>query len=106
MTDNNLKKLKDEMDHLLYLKSDMESIKTILYCIRMIGYNLGMARISLNIKKLSSDKEDEISCDIQLNGYESDSKEQIKLLLDSLEDFHQKKFDKLNEEFEGIHVNL
>lgn len=106
MTDNNFKKLKDKMTHLLYLESEMESIKTILYRIRTIGYNLGMARMSLNIEKLSSNEEDEISCDIQLNGYESDSKEQIKLLLDSLEDFHQKKLDELNGEFEGIHVNL
>ena len=104
MTDNNFKKLKDKMTHLLYLKSEMESIKTILYSIRMIGYNLDMARMSLNIEKLSSNEEDEISCDIQLNGYESE--EQIKLLLDSLEDFYQKKLDELNTEFEGIHVNL
>ena len=106
MTDKDFKKLEDEMDHLLRLKSDMESIKTILYYIRMIGFNLGMAEISLNIKKQSSNEEDEISCDIQLNGYESDSKEQIKLLLDSLEDFYQKKLDNLNTEFEGIHVNF
>ena len=104
MTDNNFEKLKDKMDHLLHLKSDMESIKTILYRIRMIGYNLGMATLSLNIKKLSSNEKDEISCDIQLNGYESE--EQIKVLLDSLEDFYQKKLDELNTEFEGIHINL
>ena len=104
MTDNNFEKLKDEMNHLLRLKSSMGSMKRILYCIRMIGYNPGMATMSLNIKKLSLNKGDEISCNILLNG--SESEEQIKLLLDSLEDFHQKKLDELNAEFEGIHINL
>jgi hypothetical protein len=105
MKESNIDELEKITEHLLNLRSIKAESRSILSAISIGEMNPEMMSIGINLKRLSSDGDDE--CSFSIAGYyDSQELDSVKKILEILSNLYESKIRKLEDELKNTKINF